>query len=32
MQSVPLLTQIDRVRQDLARTVLPKSPLGDVVR
>jgi transposase len=31
-QSVPLLTQIDGVRQDLARTVLPKSPLGDAVR
>jgi transposase len=31
-QSVPLLTQIENVRQDLARTVLPKSPLGDAVR
>ena len=31
-QSVPLLAQIDVVRQDLARTVLPKSPLGDAVR
>ena len=31
-QSVPLLTQIDGVRQDLARTVLPKSPLGAAVR
>src|SRR4029077_18490066 len=31
-QSVPLLAQIDAVRQDLARTVLPKSPLGDAVR
>ncbi len=31
-QSVPLLARIDGVRQDLARTVLPKSPLGDAVR
>jgi transposase len=31
-QSVPLLGQIDTVRQDLARTVLPKSPLGEAVR
>jgi transposase len=31
-QSVPLLAQIDAVRQDLARTVLPKSSLGDAVR
>lgn len=31
-QSVPLLARIDAVRQDLARTVLPKSPLGDAVR
>ena len=31
-QSVPLLAQIEAVRQDLARTVLPKSPLGDAVR
>ena len=31
-QSVPLLAQIDTVRQDLARSVLPKSPLGDAVR
>lgn len=31
-QSVPLLAQIDVVRQDLTRTVLPKSPLGDAVR
>jgi transposase IS66 family protein len=31
-QSVPLLAQIEGVRQDLARTVLPKSPLGDAVR
>lgn len=31
-QSVPVLAQIDAVRQDLARTVLPKSPLGDAVR
>jgi hypothetical protein len=31
-QSVPLLSQIDTVRQDLARTVLPKSPLGEAVR
>ncbi len=31
-QSVPLLARIDVVRQDLARTVLPKSPLGDAVR
>ena len=30
--SVPLLARIDVVRQDLARTVLPKSPLGDAVR
>ena len=31
-QATPLLTRIDTVRQDLARTVLPKSPLGDAVR
>lgn len=31
-QSVPLLAQIEAVRQELARTVLPKSPLGDAVR
>ena len=31
-QSVPLLTQIAGVRQDLAQTVLPKSPLGDAIR
>ena len=31
-QSTPLLAQIDTVRQDLASTVLPKSPLGDAVR
>jgi transposase len=31
-QSVPVLAQIDAVRQDLARTVMPKSPLGDAVR
>jgi transposase len=31
-QSVPLLTRIDTVRQDLAGTVLPKSPLGDALR
>jgi transposase len=31
-QSVPVLAQIDGVRQDLARTVLPKSPLADAVR
>lgn len=31
-QARPLLAQIDVVRQDLARTVLPKSPLGDAVR
>lgn len=31
-QSVPLLTRIDAERQELARTVLPKSPLGDAVR
>jgi transposase len=31
-QSVPLLAQIDVVRQNLASTVLPKSPLGDAVR
>ena len=27
-QAVPLLARIDAVRQDLARTALPKSPLG----
>ena len=31
-QAVPLLARIDTVRQDLARIVLPKSPLGDAVR
>ena len=31
-QSVPLLARIDAERQGLARTVLPKSPLGDAVR
>ena len=31
-QSVPRLVQIDAVRQDLARTVLLKSPLGEAVR
>jgi hypothetical protein len=31
-QSLPLLTKIDDLRQDLARTILPKSPLGDAVR
>lgn len=31
-QSVPLLARIDVVRQHLARTVLPKSPLGDALR
>jgi transposase len=31
-QAVPLLARIDTVRQALARTVLPKSPLGDAVR
>jgi transposase len=31
-QSLPLLAQIKTVRQDLMRTVLPKSPLGDAVR
>jgi transposase len=31
-QSVPLLLKIDAERQALARTVLPKSPLGDAVR
>jgi transposase len=31
-QSLPLLAQIDAVRLDLARTVLPKSPLGEAVR
>lgn len=31
-QSVPLLAKIDAERQALARTVLPKSPLGDGVR
>lgn len=30
-QSLPLLEQIDAVRLDLARTVLPKSPLGEAV-
>ena len=29
---MPLLARIDAVRQNLARTVLPKSPLGDAVR
>ena len=31
-QAVPLLTKIDAERQALARTVLPKSPLGEAVR
>jgi transposase len=31
-QSVPLLNAINTIRQDLARTVLPKSPLGEAVR
>ena len=31
-QFVPLLARIEAVRQDLARTVLPKSPLGDALR
>jgi transposase len=31
-QSVPLLGKIDAERQALARTVLPKSPLGDAIR
>ena len=31
-QSVPLLAKIDTLRQELARTVLPKSPFGDAVR
>jgi transposase len=31
-QSAPLLAKIDAERQALARTVLPKSPLGDAVR
>jgi transposase len=31
-QSLPLLAKIDAERQALARTVLPKSPLGDAVR
>ena len=31
-QALPLLARIGTVRQDLARTVLPKSPLGDAVR
>jgi transposase len=31
-QSVPLLAQIDAVRQELSRTALPKSPLGDALR
>jgi transposase len=30
--SVPLLARVDAERQALARTVLPKSPLGDAVR
>ena len=31
-QSLPLLARIDTERQALARTVLPKSPMGDAVR
>src|SRR6266851_3363424 len=31
-QSVPLLAKIETLRQELARTVLPKSPLGDAIR
>jgi transposase len=31
-QSVPLLARIETERDDLTRTVLPKSPLGDAVR
>jgi transposase len=31
-QSVPLLAKIDAERQALARSVLPKSPLGEAVR
>jgi transposase len=31
-QSLPLLAKIDAERQALARSVLPKSPLGDAVR
>ena len=31
-QSRPLLGEIDTVRLDLARAVLPKSPLGEAVR
>lgn len=31
-QSMPLLAKIDAERQALARTVLPKSPLGEAVR
>src|SRR5579864_1083641 len=31
-QSVPLLSKIDALRQELARTVLPKSPLGEAIR
>jgi len=31
-QSAPLLDKIDAERQSLARTVLPKSPVGDAVR
>jgi hypothetical protein len=31
-QSVPLLAKLDAERQAVARTVLPKSPLGDAVR
>jgi transposase len=30
--SVPLLERIEMLRQELARTVLPKAPLGDAVR
>ncbi len=31
-QSVPLLAKIEMLRQEMARTVLPKSPLGDAIR
>lgn len=31
-ESIPLLARIDTEREALARTVLPKSPLGDAVR
>jgi transposase len=31
-QAVPLLAKIETLRQELARAVLPKSPLGDAIR